>query len=275
MKTAKKIMDGYLLFMKEQHPALNIEWTIPEYLKTNYVPKIEEFAQQLPSKERIIEVLNKELKIAWMKGADYETVGFPDYDRAYTPKIVENIANKLIASELSADADVRNEPNRQNYHLNCDKCGTPYWSQEAFPKHQLCFKCDESKSISLPTDEEIDIKIKKDDFDDIFLDTYRFYDWCKGHKIKIEEPKSKDGLYHTFVVTLKTPKEKMLFQSKWYNKLSKYLSQAKAIDLEEELRKAFEAGQEYGYLERTTIDNRIYYSIADNRVSNCNLLSKI
>ena len=29
----------------------------------------------------------------------------------------------------------------QAYHLNCDTCGKPYWSINAFPKPQWCEKC--------------------------------------------------------------------------------------------------------------------------------------
>ena len=36
--SAEKIMRCYKLFLNEQHPSLNINWTIEEYLKTNYVP---------------------------------------------------------------------------------------------------------------------------------------------------------------------------------------------------------------------------------------------
>jgi hypothetical protein len=34
---------------------------------------------------------------------------------------------------------------RQVYHLNCDKCGKTFWSQEAFPEPQLCFDCGKQK----------------------------------------------------------------------------------------------------------------------------------
>jgi len=30
---------------------------------------------------------------------------------------------------------------KQNYHLNCDKCGQTYWSNEGFPEPQLCYNC--------------------------------------------------------------------------------------------------------------------------------------
>jgi acetyl-CoA carboxylase beta subunit len=42
---------------------------------------------------------------------------------------------------------------RQNYHLNCDKCGKTYWSQEGFPKPQFCYDC--SKQEKQTAEEEI------------------------------------------------------------------------------------------------------------------------
>jgi hypothetical protein len=50
---------------------------------------------------------------------------------------------------------------RQVYHLNCDKCGKTFWSQESFPEPQLCFDCDGSKQI---TDEEIEIEMDNRSF---------------------------------------------------------------------------------------------------------------
>ena len=46
------------------------------------------------------------------------------------------------------------------------------------------------------------------------------YDFCKKHKIKIEEPRdSKTGLFKTFIITLSTPEQKILFNGKYIGKL--------------------------------------------------------
>jgi hypothetical protein len=31
------------------------------------------------------------------------------------------------------------------YHLDCDKCGDSFWSNEAFPKPQHCYKCEQEQ----------------------------------------------------------------------------------------------------------------------------------
>ena len=45
------------------------------------------------------------------------------------------------------------QPHRQLYHLNCDKCGATYWSQEGFPKPQLCINCDQPVKAEAKTAE--------------------------------------------------------------------------------------------------------------------------
>ena len=52
------------------------------------------------------------------------------------------IKHKSELVTLKAEEVEQKEP-RQNYHLNCDKCGDTFWSQEGFPKPQLCYKCEQ------------------------------------------------------------------------------------------------------------------------------------
>jgi hypothetical protein len=37
------------------------------------------------------------------------------------------------------------EDKRLIYHLNCEKCGDLFWSNEAFPKSQYCYKCEQEQ----------------------------------------------------------------------------------------------------------------------------------
>jgi hypothetical protein len=80
--------------------------------------------------------------------------------------------------------------------------------------------------VTLPSDEPIIIKLKKDDLNDFYYyQASNMYDFCKNHKIKIEEPRdSKTGLFETFIITLETPKDKILFSGKYIDCLKKVAS---------------------------------------------------
>lgn len=43
-------------------------------------------------------------------------------------------------------------PEGQQYHLNCDECGDLFWTPEAFPKPQICPRCQALKA----RDEELE-----------------------------------------------------------------------------------------------------------------------
>jgi len=99
------------------------------------------------TKEKIIEVLKRNTRMV--------------YDLRYTGKIIEIERYEAIASELAGQESedwlqerietCTNQPVRQLYHLNCDKCGATYWSQEGFPKPQLCINCDQPAKAEAKT----------------------------------------------------------------------------------------------------------------------------
>jgi hypothetical protein len=62
-------------------------------------------------------------------------------DRGYIARWMTDFATQLKET-LPAQ---QSEKERQVYHLNCDKCGKTFWSQEAFPNPQVCFNCIQQK----------------------------------------------------------------------------------------------------------------------------------
>ena len=75
-------------------------------------------------------------------------------------EFAEAIASELAGQESEDWLQERietctNQPVRQLYHLNCDKCGATYWSQEGFPKPQLCSNCEQPAKAEAKTAEEI------------------------------------------------------------------------------------------------------------------------
>ena len=46
----------------------------------------------------------------------------------------------VTMDDLRADDKAR-EGRGQKYHLNCDRCGEPFWSNEAFPEPHICPTC--------------------------------------------------------------------------------------------------------------------------------------
>ncbi len=76
----------------------------------------------------------------------------------------DEIAFEHYESEIYA-LECLNKSDKQ-YHLNCDKCGDLFWSNEAFPKTQLCQKCEENETILVddPHYTNLGREIKKSDY---------------------------------------------------------------------------------------------------------------
>jgi predicted Zn-ribbon and HTH transcriptional regulator len=64
-------------------------------------------------------------------------------------------------SRIEPEKESVKEVQKPVYTLNCDKCGTPFYSEDAFPTNQLCMKCyvehpeKDEKPIELRTLEEM------------------------------------------------------------------------------------------------------------------------
>jgi hypothetical protein len=56
-------------------------------------------------------------------------------------------------------SDAKKVP-KPTYHLNCDKCGKPYWSEEGFLRPQLCEQCQQAKE-NQPQAKTLDKQIRE------------------------------------------------------------------------------------------------------------------
>ena len=62
-------------------------------------------------------------------------------------RLYESQQSSIAKTETDTGKLVDMPELRQNYHLNCDKCGKTYWSQEGFPKPQLCYDCSDDSFV--------------------------------------------------------------------------------------------------------------------------------
>jgi hypothetical protein len=73
------------------------------------------------------------------------------------------------------------------------------------------------------------IRISKDSIDErtgfwtVSTTSLRMYEFCKKHKIKIEEPRGEDGLYHDFIIHLTTIEKQILFQARFTDLLQELI----------------------------------------------------
>lgn len=103
--------------------------------------------------------------------------------------------------------------------------------------------------------EYVVIKLKKDYLDKANIDSLSMYDFCKKHKIQYDEPRnSQTQRYDTAIITLKTPKDKILFEGRYLKYIHKITEQFKGQEITDADIENWAASQingidpdEYGY----------------------------
>lgn len=55
------------------------------------------------------------------------------------------------------------------------------------------------------------------------------YDFCLKAKIKVEEPKDREGLYTIFIIHIETVEQAMVFYDRYNKKISELARKAKAL----------------------------------------------
>ena len=88
----------------------------------------------------------------------------------------------------------------QQYHLNCDVCGEPYWSKDGFPIPQICPKCTSNMKNIIKQERIIDLQ--KYTLGELMEAIEKYHSGINVHKVNRNQLVSYPVNYKTGVKTL-------------------------------------------------------------------------